>query len=99
MQFMVLGYDWKGEQGLARRLAAREAHLAQAGKMQSAGNLLYGVAMLDAEGRMCGSMLVVEFNSREDLDRWLEHEPYVVGKVWERTDIIPCKVGPNFAGR
>jgi uncharacterized protein YciI len=98
MQYLVLGYDWKGEEGLARRLAVRDSHLALASKMQASGNLLYGVAMLDDQGRMCGSVLVTEFGSRGDLDRWLEREPYVVGKVWQRVEVMPCKVGPTFSG-
>lgn len=99
MQFLILGYDWKGKDALARRMAARESHLARAHSAQDAGHLLYGVAMLDDQGQMCGSVLVTEFDSRPDLDRWLESEPYILGKVWERLEIIPCKVGPNFAGR
>jgi len=83
MQFLVLGYDHPGDEGLKRRLEARDSHLAGAEKMQSAGNLLYGVALLDDEGRMCGSALVTEFDSRAELDRWLEREPYVTGRRLE----------------
>lgn len=81
---------------MKRRLAARGSHLAGAEIMQAAGNLLFGVAMLDDQGGMCGSVLVTEFASRADLDRWLEREPYVTGKVWRKIEVMPCKVGPNF---
>lgn len=99
MQFLVLGYDHRGDEGLRRRLAARDSHLAGAEMMQASGNLLYGVAMLDEQGRMCGSVLVTEFDSRADLDSWLEREPYMTGKVWREVNVMPCKVGPNFLSR
>lgn len=99
MQFLILGYDEPGDEGLKRRLAARDSHLAGARTMQASGNLLYGVAMLDEQGRMCGSMLVTEFASRAELDSWMENEPYVIGKVWQDVKVIPCRVGPTFAGK
>jgi len=41
---------------------------------------------------MNGSIYIVDFLSRKELDKWLKVEPYVTGKVWEKIDIIPCKV-------
>jgi len=96
VQFLVLGYDRTDEGALDRRMALRDAHIALAKTLQASGNLLYGVAMLDEHGRMCGSVLVMEFDSRDRLDRYLQGEPYVTGKVWERWVVIPCKVGPMF---
>ena len=96
MQFLILGYDGTDEQALERRLAAREAHLALGDRLRDEGKLLYGVAMLNGQGTMCGSMLVGEFESREQLDEWLAIEPYVVGKVWERVEVVACRVGPSF---
>jgi len=97
MQFLILGYDGKDKGALNRRLAVRDAHLALADKKHKSGNLLYAVAMLDEQGTMCGSMLVTEYSTRMELNKWLEIEPYVTGKVWERVEVIPCKVGPTFA--
>ena len=31
------------------------------------------------------------------LERRLAAEPYVTGKVWERVEVRPCRVGPSFA--
>lgn len=41
-------------------------------------------------------MLVVDFPDRESLDQWLKIEPYMVGMVWDRVEVLPCKVGPSF---
>ena len=96
MHFLILGYDAKDEQALERRLSVREAHIALGDKMRQRGEMLYGVAMLNEEGKMCGSMLVCDFPSRSELDAYLEREPYVTGKVWSRIEVCTCKIGPSF---
>lgn len=98
MQFLVLGYDGSDEKAIERRLAVREAHIALIDQMRDAGKMLYGAAILDELGKMQGSMLVCEFESREKLDEWLKEEPYVVGNVWQKIEIQNCKVGPSFVG-
>ena len=77
MQFLVVGYDGKDPEALNRRLAVRDAHIALGDKLRDSGNLLYGVAMLTEDNKMCGSMLIAEFESRAALDEWLATEPYV----------------------
>ena len=97
MQFAVIGLDGTDESALSRRMAVREAHLAGARRMQDQKRLLYSCALLDDSGKMIGSIMIVDFPSREDLDDWLRVEPYIVGKVWEKVETRPCKVGPTFA--
>src|SRR5262249_15495384 len=96
MQFLVIGHDGTDEHALARRMSAREAHIAMGNKMRDAGTMLYAVARLDDNGKMVGSVLVCEFNSRADLDEWLQEEPYMTGNVWQKVEVHPCKVGPSF---
>lgn len=95
MQFLVTAYDYK-DGGLERRLRVREQHVALGDTMRDAGQFLYGVALLDEEGQMRGSVMVMDFPSRQDLDTWLKAEPYVVNKVWETVEVVPCRVGPSF---
>ncbi|WP_373566092.1 hypothetical protein [Mesobacillus foraminis] len=40
--------------------------------------------------------MVVDYPSREELDKWLKEEPYVVGNVWQNIEIKPCRVAPIF---
>lgn len=88
MHFLVLGYDGTDAQAAARRLAARPAHLEQARTQFATGRWLYALAILDDEGRMVGSAIVCDFPSRSVLEsEWLEREPYVTGRVWERIEI------------
>lgn len=98
MQFLVTGYDGKDEGALERRLAARDAHLKLVEEMVEKGKYLYATAILDENEKMIGSVLVVEFSSRTELDEWLKIEPYVSGNVWQQIDVKPCKVPPTFLG-
>jgi len=77
-------------------MAARENHLAGIVKMKAEGKAIYGVAMLNDQGKMIGSLMVVDFPSRSDVDAWLKIEAYVVGKVWQKIDVFPGRVPPMF---
>lgn len=94
MQFIIIAHDYND--GLERRLAVRGKHIQLGDKLVLDGKALYGVALLDEKGDMRGSVYIMDFPSREELDKWLETEPYVVNKVWEKIEVIPCKVGPSF---
>ncbi|MGA4543380.1 YciI family protein [Uniformispora flossi] len=98
MQFLLIAFDGVDEGAAGRRLAAREAHIKLGDEMVASGRMLFGTAILDDEHRMIGSMLVLDFPSRDELDTWYAVEPYVTGNVWERVDIRPCAVGPSFRG-
>jgi uncharacterized protein YciI len=99
MQFVLLGYDGKDGDALSRRLAVREQHLAQGDQLVAEGKMLFAAAILDNTEKMIGSMLVLEFPSRTELDAWLEIEPYVRGEVWQEIEIYPAKVSPPFVDR
>lgn len=83
MQFIITAYD--GKDMLERRMAVRPRHLENLTRVK--GKILCAGGLLDEEGRMKGSVLVVEFAGREDLDEYLRQEPYIVEKVWERVDV------------
>lgn len=96
MQFTVIGYDGTDEEALQRRMAVREAHIALGDSMVASGQQLFGVALVNEHGNMIGSVIICDFPDREELDAWLAKEPYVTGKVWERIEVLPCRVGPSF---
>lgn len=98
MQFIVLGYDGKDEKAPGRRLAMRDAHLEGAKAMFARGSFLYASAILSDEGAMRGSLIVCDFPSREALRKqWLDSEPYVTGKVWDRIEVHRAQVAPFLA--
>lgn len=95
MQFIIIGRDYKD--GLKRRLAVRDEHVAQGDVLKAAAKYHMGVALLNDKGEMCGSLMIMDFPTRKNLDDWLKTEPYVVHNVWETIEITPCKLGPSFA--
>jgi uncharacterized protein YciI len=96
MQFLVIAYDGTDDKALERRMAAREAHLAGIVRMKEEGRAVYGVAILNDREQMIGSVLVVDYPTRADVDAWLKIEPYVVGDVWRKIEVLPARVPPMF---
>ena len=100
MQFLITAYDGKDSEAAARRNSARPKHLEVIEKFVKEGKHLYGAGLLDDSGNMIGSVMVVDFPSREALENeWLSIEPYVTGNVWQDIDIKPCKVPDVFLKR
>jgi uncharacterized protein YciI len=97
MTFYILrALDYSDEGALERRTKVREDHFNYLNPKVDAGLAICGGAVLDESGKMIGSTIV--FNcSREELDKYLESEPYVTGKVWEKLEINEYKLGPAFA--
>ena len=89
---MLVAYDGTDEGALNRRLAVRDSHIAGAIELKNKGNLIAGGAILDDTGRMIGSTTYVEFESRAELDAWLERDPYVTGDVWRDITITPIRL-------
>ena len=83
MQFIVRAYDGKGK--LPKRMEVRPRHFENMERMK--GHVACAGGILDEEGKMIGSLLVMEFENREQLDEYLASEPYVVEHVWERIEV------------
>ena len=90
-QYLITAYDYPGADAHQRRLDAREEHLAGARRLKEAGQLVTGGAILDAAGRMMGSMLVVDFATPAELAAWQQQEPYLLHQVWETVTILPFR--------
>ncbi len=92
MQFLIIGKDGTDEKALERRLAVREAHLKLGDAMEASGERWYGCVMLDDNDNMIGSMAVMDFPSKKELQAWLDREPYVIGGVWKTIEVYKCSV-------
>ncbi len=92
MQFVVIGRDGADPEAPARRQAARPSHLEGIQPLVDSGNVLIGGAILDDDGTMRGSVIVVDFPSRTELDAWLRGDPYVTGGVWQEVEVAPFRV-------
>lgn len=83
MQFIIRAYD--GEGMLDKRMEVRPRHLEGIEKVRE--HVICAGGLLDEEGKMKGSVLIMEYENRELLDDYLAHEPYVQEKVWEKIEV------------
>ncbi len=88
MQFVVTAYDGKGM--LEKRMAVRPRHLE--GMAELGKHIVCAGGMLDEAGKPKGSVLILEFDNREQVDAYLANEPYVIEKVWEDVKVEPLNV-------
>lgn len=89
MQYLIHAYDYAD--ALDRRMAARPAHFEGARQLKANGQFILGGALLDPNGNMMGSMLLLEFETEAEFQTWYDNEPYIQGKVWERIDVKPFR--------
>ncbi len=83
MQFIVRAYDGEGK--LDKRMEVRPRHLDGMKKLND--HIICAGGLLDDEGKMKGSALILDFDSRKELDDYISNEPYVVEKVWEKIEV------------
>ena len=83
MQFVITAHD--GENMLARRMEVRPRHLENMSKIP--GRVICAGGLLDEEGKMKGSVIILDLEGREALETYLASEPYIVEKVWEKVEV------------
>ena len=88
MQFLIRAYDGEGK--LDKRMEVRPRHLE--GMKKLSAHIISAGGLLDDEGRMKGSALIMDFESHKELDDYIANEHYVVEKVWEKIEIEPINV-------
>ena len=88
MQFLVKAYD--GEEMLDKRMEVRPRHLE--GMKALGQQIICAGGLLDDEGKMKGSALMMEFPDRAALDEYLKNEPYVVEGVWQKVEVETMNV-------
>ena len=88
MQFLIKAYD--GPNMLEKRMEVRPRHLE--GMSRLSEHIICAGGLLDEAGKMKGSALIMDFDSRNDLDTYLASEPYVLEKVWEKIEVESMNV-------
>ena len=88
MQFLITAHDGKGM--LERRMEVRPRHLENMDRVKD--HVLCAGGLLDGNGEMKGSVLVMEFANRELLEEYLESEPYRKEQVWEHVEVEPVNI-------
>ena len=85
--FVLFCVDKPGSLDL--RMATREAHLAY--MRDKAAMMKLGGPMLDDEGAMAGSLLIVEAPDRAAAMALNAQDPYTLAGLWERVDVKAFK--------
>ena len=83
MQVIIKAYDGAGM--LEKRMEVRPRHLEGMARLGS--HVICAGGLLDEEGKMKGSALVMDFDDRNELDAYLASEPYVQEHVWEKIEV------------
>ena len=60
--------------------------------MEVSGERWYGCAILNDNGKMIGSMAVLDFSTEKELKDYFKKEPYILGKVWQIIEVYKCNV-------
>lgn len=90
MQFRITAYDYTDKDAFARRMAVRPRHLENILKVMEEHPILCAGGITNDTGAPIGSFLIMDFPSRETLDKYLESEPYITEKVWETIKVETC---------
>ena len=83
MQFVITAYDGAGM--LEKRMEVRPLHLEGMERLKE--HLIAAGGLLDEEGKLKGSVLIMEFQDREEVDEYLANEIYVKEHVWEKITV------------
>ncbi len=94
MQYLIIAYDNDG--AIDKRMIARPAHVEGTQKLMAEGKIISACAMIE-EDQMVGSSVLTNFDDEDELNTWLENEPYVKGGVWnmDELQVVPVKVMPK----
>jgi uncharacterized protein YciI len=91
-QYLVTAYDHTDEGALERRMKVRPAHLDGIKPLRDTGNFVIGGAILNDDGEMIGSVMIMQFETEDELEIWKQTDPYIVQNIWERYEIKPFRV-------
>jgi uncharacterized protein YciI len=90
-QYVITAYDFTDAEAAQRRMNVRPHHLDKVKELKENNNYVAGGAILNAEEKMIGSVMIVQFESDEQMEAWKNSDPYVTGRVWETIDVKPFR--------
>ena len=86
MKVALVCYDKPGK--LSLRLETREAHLAYA---DETGKTLMAGPFLDEQGKMCGSLVVLNVADLAEAEDWVANDPYAKAGLFDSVTIREWK--------
>lgn len=91
-QFIIQAKDYKDEDALNRRLAARPFHLERMKEEKAKSIFVIGGALLSEDGKMIGSVIILSLPDANSVMEWIQKDPYLLQKVWNEITVTPFKV-------
>ena len=86
--FVLVNNDKPGS--LALRLATREAHLAY---VQSfGGQIKLGGPLLDHQGDMAGSLIILEVDTLGEAQAFSANDPYALAGLFSQSQVLPFRM-------
>ena len=83
MKFVMIG--WDGPEGEEKRKSLRPAHLEQLKRLDSQGKLVLAGPFSDKSG----SLVIMDMDSLQEAQAFVQGDPYVKGGVFKRVEIRP----------
>jgi uncharacterized protein len=83
MKFVIIGHD--GPDSAAKRKVHRAAHLVNLERLDKQGRVILAGPLTDKTG----SLLVLEFDSREEAEEFARQDPYTIHGVFKSLEIHP----------
>jgi uncharacterized protein YciI len=93
MTWLVVAFDGTDAGAPARRMGARDAHVAHIAAAAKDGRLALGLPLHDERAQSLGSLMVIE-GDRAALDDYLATEPFATTGVWQRVETHPFRIAP-----
>ncbi|GAA0852886.1 YciI family protein [Aliiglaciecola litoralis] len=94
---LYLIYSQDVENSLPLRKVARPAHLERVERLKQQGRLVIAgpCPAIDSddpgEAGFTGSLIIAEFDSLHDAQKWADEDPYVLGGVYQSVTVKPYK--------
>ncbi|MFD2933243.1 YciI family protein [Spirosoma flavum] len=91
MKYIIHAYDHTDADALTRRMATRPDHLNYVHQLKENNQFILGGALLNPDGDMIGSMLILNLETDDQLQDYLQTDPYIVQGVWDKVDVKPFR--------
>ncbi|PVV03246.1 hypothetical protein BB560_002286 [Smittium megazygosporum] len=94
--FFIKVYDFTDEEALSRRMAVRQQHIEGMKPVYGSGVLVTGGAILDDNGKMIGSALILKAESKEAAIELMSNDVYATGRAWDMSTVDIVNYKPAF---
>jgi uncharacterized protein len=99
MMYLVIAKDGADSDAPARRQKVRAEHLEKVKPAVESGFVLLGGALLDKDGGMTGSAMLLDAPSEEEVWAFLKRDVYSKSNVWQNFEVHPFRIAvqsPNL---